>query len=110
MGDITSYANVWFTVKWATSDADSAAIVQIDTDTGLLTVNGATAAAGDGSIAVDDDSAGDITITLNASVTDDLTPATWLVYDVQWQTAAGAIHTLTSGAAVVAADVTRAVA
>lgn len=109
MGSIASYANVWFTIKRATSDADSEAIVQIDTDTGLLTVNGASATAGDGSITVDDANAGDITIALAATVTDDLTPATGLVYDVQWQTAAGAIHTLTSGAAVVAADVTRAV-
>lgn len=109
LGNITGYANLWFTVKWATSDLDAAAIIQIDTDTGLLTVNGAAATAGNGSITVDDATAGDITIALEASVTDDLTPATGLVYDVQWQSGTS-IYTLTSGVAVVSADVTRAVA
>ena len=52
--------------------------------------------------------AGDITITLAASCTDDLATGTY-AYDVQL-IEAGGVSTLTSGKATVIADVTRAVA
>lgn len=110
LGNITGYANLWFTVKWATSDLDAAAIIQIDTDTGLLTVNGAAATAGNGSITVDDATAGDITIGIDEAATAWLVPATGYVYDVQVLRSTGAVNTLTSGLLTVAADVTRAVA
>jgi len=109
LGDISARTNLWFTVKVQRSDADSASIIQIDENNGLLYLNGAVVAvAGNGSITVDDETAGDITITLAAGETDDLRPQA-LQYDIQMVTAT-AVNTLSEGSARVVADVTRAIA
>lgn len=110
VGSVSGYANIWFTVKRDRETADSAALVQIDTDTGLLYANGVAASAASGSITVDDAPTGDLTIALAATVTATLPVGTGYYYDIQWMAAGGAIHTLASGVASVAADVTRSVA
>jgi len=109
LGDISARTNLWFTVKVQRSDADSASIIQIDENNGLLYLNGAAATvAGNGSITVNDAVAGNITITLAAAETDDLRPQA-LQYDIQMATATG-VSTLSDGSARVVADVTRATA
>jgi len=113
LGSLASYASLDFTVKANKTQADAAALIRIRLNKtgladGLLTLNGATASnADDGSIVITDEAAGDITITLAASCTDDLTTGTY-VYDVQL-IEAGSVSTLTYGRASVMADVTRAV-
>ena len=109
LGAVTGYTTLWFTVKDNLADADSAAIIQIDTDTGLVYLNGAAAAvAGNGAITVDDDAAGDITITLQEAETDDLVPAIGLHYDVQMLNG-GDVTTLTEGPCNITGDVTRSI-
>jgi len=109
LGDVTGYTNIWFTVKRNRADADTASIIQIDTTTGLLYLNGAAGTAAQGAIAVDDASAGDITITLAEQSTDDLTPESGLYYDVQVLNG-GDVSTLSAGPCNITADVTRAIA
>jgi hypothetical protein len=57
---------------------------------------------------VDDEGAGDITITLAADDTDDLSPANEIYYDVQ-KVSASAVTTMTEGEANITEDVTRAI-
>lgn len=110
MGSIAGYDNVWFTIKDSYDDADTAALVQIDTDTGLLYINGAGGTAGNGSITVDDADDGDITVALSAVETAKLSPATNLFYDVQVYDASDTqpIITPASGTFIITADVTKA--
>ena len=109
LGTLTGYTTIWFTVKTEMSDADSDSIIQIDTDTGLVYLNGAAASvAANGSITVDDAVAGDITIALDESETDDLAPHRGLYYDVQMLNG-GDVTTLTEGLCKVAGDVTRSI-
>jgi len=114
LGSLASYVSLDFTVKADKTQADTEALIRIRLNAtgltdGLLTLNGATpSSADDGSIAITDAAAGDITITLAASCTDDLATGTY-AYDVQL-IEVGDVSTLTSGKATVIADVTRAVA
>jgi len=109
LGDISSRSKLWFTVKEDKDDADTAAIIQIDEANGLLYLNGASATAGNGSISVDDENAGDITITIKPAATDDLNVTSGLYYDIQVLTSGGVVSTLTSGTCNITADVTRAI-
>ena len=114
LGAITGYTALWFTVKAATSDPDTAAIFQIKKNAsgsgdGLLYVNGATASsAALGSITVSDATTGAVIIALDETITDDLTPASY-VYDCQ-ALISGSVSTPDSGTFTVTADVTRVVA
>lgn len=113
LGALTDYVSIDFTVKQNYSQTDDEAIIRIrknasGTDDGLLRLNGAAATANLGSIAIDDLASGDITITLAASCTDDLSTGNY-VYDVQMITAS-AVDTLTYGRLTVSSDVTRAIA
>lgn len=104
--DVSGTPKLYWTVKRDTGDADSAAVLQVDTATGLLTVNGAAyATSGHGAIVIA--SATSITLTLDEAATALLSPVTGLVYDVQ-KVVGGAVTTLTEGAASIVADVTRA--
>jgi len=113
IGALTDYVSIDFTVKQNYSQSDDEAIIRIrknasGTDDGLLRFNGAAATANLGSIVIDDLASGDITITLAASCTDDLSTGNY-VYDVQMITAS-AVDTLTYGRLTVSSDVTRAIA
>lgn len=111
LGAINAYANVWFTVKDSPKDDDDAALLQIDSDTGLLYIaGGAATTAGNATVTVNNATTGSVTFTAAASETAKLTPAANLYYDVQWQNSAGAITTLTQGnrEATISGDVTRA--
>lgn len=109
LGNISARTKLYFTLKSSTIHADSDALVQVEETGGLLRLNGAAVESGDGGeLAVDDETSGDITITLSAATTAQLTPAPGLVYDVQMVTATG-VDTLTQASATVTADVTRSV-
>jgi len=109
LGDISARTKLYFTLKSSAIHADSDALIQIEESGGLLRLNGAAAeSSADGSLEVDDETSGDITITLSAAITAQLTPATGLIYDVQMVTATG-VDTLTAASATITADVTRAV-
>jgi len=112
LGDLSARSKLWFTLKGDKSQADSAAIIMIEETAGLVYLNGADASArsANGSITVDDEDDGDITVTLVPAEADDLAVTGGLFYDVQMLTSAGAVSTLTADAAAVTADVTRAVA
>ena len=113
LGSVAARENLWFTVKRQLSDTDAESLIQIDLSTGLLYLNGSSVPAArqaNGSIVVDDEDAGDITVTLKPAEADDLPDVDDAKYDVQMLTTLGVVSTLVSGDAVVSADVTRAVA
>jgi hypothetical protein len=108
IGALTNYSKLWFTVKRDYDDADTAAVIQIEKTGGLLYLNGAVGTAGNGSLTINDEATGDVTIVLNASETAKLSPGNYQ-YDIQILRSAGTpVSTLTYGEFVVAADVTRA--
>jgi hypothetical protein len=111
IGALTNYSKIWFTVKRDYADADSASIIQIEKTGGLLYINGAAAGtAANGSITIDDEPTGDVTIALVAAETAKLSPGNYQ-YDIQILRSSGtAVSTLTYGEFVVAADVTKATA
>jgi len=109
VGALTGYSKVYFTVKRDYADADTAAIIQIEKTAGLKYLNGATGTPANGSLTIDDEATGDITIALDEVETAKLDPGVY-VYDVQVVRTAGTVSTLTAGTFEVAADVTRATA
>ena len=115
LGALTGYVSIDFTVKENKAAADTAAIIRIrknasGSSDGLLILNGATAGtAGNGSITIDVEGDGDITIALAAAETDDLVERGNLYYDVQMITSS-AVTTMTTGSCTISADVTRAIA
>lgn len=110
LGDITGNQDIWFGVKANLDDADSEADILISKSVGLEIIMGAVGTAGNGSITVNDASAGNITIALEAIETAKLSPA-MRHYDIQWKDAAGDIHTLSIGVrqCTIQGDVTLAV-
>ena len=111
LGDLTGYVSLDFSVKRATGEPDDDAVIHIRKNAsgvgdGLLRLNGAEyATATDGALAITDETAGDIGITLKAAATSALAPGSY-VYDLQIIKADG-VSTLTGGALTVTADVTR---
>jgi len=105
LGSLVGRTKLWFTVKGNKSDADTAAIIQITEEEGLKYLNGAAGTAGNGSVTVDDEDDGDITIVLKAVETAKVRPAS-LHYDVQVLIAG--VSTPTEGLLHVTDDVTRA--
>ncbi len=114
LGSLSGYSKILFTVKDDAEDADTDAILQVGkysagTD-GLLRLNGAAyGTASDGSIAVDDASAGNITITVKPAATTQCAVRGGLHYDVKLITGAGvvALKTIGVGKFNIRADVTR---
>jgi len=110
LGDISARSKLWWTVKDSYSDTDPNAILQVEETGGLLYVNGGTAGTALASITVSDENAGDLTIAVDETITDDLVPRNNCYYDIQMLTGAGAVTTLTAGTVNLTADVTRRVA
>ena len=108
LGAITGQTEVWFTIKRRQVDTDAEAAVLLSDGTGLEIINGAVGTAGNGTLTVDDASAGDITMTLKAVESAKLAVGAY-VFDVQWKNAGGVIKTIADGAFTVSADVTKAV-
>ena len=114
LGDLTGYVSLDFTVKNDKLDTDDEAILRIrknasGTGDGLLRINGsAPTSPTDGSITIDDLIAGDITINLIASESEDLEIQSSLYYDIQLITAT-LVQTKAVGNCNVTADVTKAI-
>jgi hypothetical protein len=77
LGDLTG-KTVSFAMKKRASDADDAAIVFITEGTGLTRLNGAVTTAGWGSITINDEVAGDITLRLESDATSLLTSGSYV--------------------------------
>jgi hypothetical protein len=112
LGALTDYVSIDFTVKSDKLQTDDEAAIRIrknasGVDDGLLRLNGAAPTTETGSITIDDEATGDITITLDETATDDLSTGSYS-YDIQLITAT-TVKTLTYGKLTVISDVTRAV-
>ena len=105
LGNISARTKLWFTIKRNANEADSAAIVQITEAGGLVYLNGAAGTAGQGSLTVNDATAGNVTIALAAAASAQLKAAVGLLADVQMLTASG-VTTLTEMDVTIEADVT----
>lgn len=108
LGSIANRDKLWWTVKARDNDTDAEAVIQIEETAGLLRLNGAAGTAGQGSLVVDDEDAGDVTITLAAAATAALRPWDGYSYDVQ-QLVGTVVETLTEESFAVTADQTRSV-
>ncbi len=107
LGDISGRTQLYFTIKSRTSHTDAEALVQVEEDAGLMTLNRAAAAdSTDGDITVTNAATGALTLTLAAEATAVL-PTGVYYYDIQQVTATG-VETLTAAQVTVVADVTRA--
>lgn len=108
LGSLAGRTKLWFTVKAGTADTDALAVIQIQETVGLVTLNGAPATAGQGSLVVSDATLGNLTVTLAAAASAALAPANALAYDIQ-TLIGGVIATPTSGRLAIYPDVTEAV-
>jgi len=77
LGDLTD-KTLTFSIKTKLRDADTAAVVTIVEGTGLTRLNGAATTAGWGSITINDEVAGDITLRLESDATALLTSGTYI--------------------------------
>lgn len=111
LGSIANRSKLWFTVKKRKISLDIDAVIQIEVTAGLVRLNGmdASARSSNGSITVDEEDDGNITIALDEVETRALSEASGLYYDVQVLTTGGDVNTLTYGDLNVVLDVTRAV-
>lgn len=111
IGDLTNYSKLWFTVKDDESDTDATSLIQIEKTAGLLYINGTAASvSANGSITINDEPTGDVTIILAAVELAKLSPGQYR-YDIQILRSTGiAVSTLTNGTFIISADYTRAVA
>jgi len=109
IGSLANNSKVYFTVKNSESDPDTASIIMIEKTDGLKYINGVVGTPANGSLVIDDEATGDITITLAA------VEAAKLVvgadhWDVQILRTVGVpISTLVAGTFIVSSDITRAV-
>lgn len=103
---------LYFTVKDNLADSDSESIVQITETGGLLILNGEEQLdATIGSLVVNDEIAGNVTITLKSSMTKDLQASLTKKYswDIQIIKSGDRVETLTQGILAVNYDVTQAI-
>lgn len=83
LGNIGSRTKLYFTVKARASDADSAALIQIEETAGLIRLAGAAGTANQGTLLVNDATLGNITLSLVGAAAAQLTPGTTYIYDVK---------------------------
>jgi hypothetical protein len=95
-----------FSIKRYSSDADTAALLLVDSATGLLYLNGAAGTAGDGSLVY---AGTTLTITVKASATAQLPTGTFH-YGIQSVSAAGSVNEAYGGDFVIQDDYVRATA
>ena len=113
LGALTNHSKIWFTVKRSLDDADSASILQVEHAAGITYINGTAATvaeAAKGTLTVDDESAGNITVAVDETITDDLAADSGLVWGVKWLTTGGTATTLTTGTCNIAQVPTRSIA
>ncbi len=109
IGALTNYSKVWFTVKEDESDTDAQSLIQIELSDGLKYINGAAAVtSANGSITIDDEATGDVTVALHEVEMAKLALGSYH-YDIQILRTTGiAVSTLSSGTFIVSADYTKA--
>jgi len=108
LGSLAGRTELWFTVKQAEAHSDLSSYILITESEGLIRLNRAAAGTpANGSVTVDDETAGTITIVLAAVETAKLPVGKQMIYDVQ-VLSGGNIETLTESSLRVTADVTRA--
>lgn len=108
LGDLSARSKLWVTGKADKNHPDNAALFQVDESSGLLTINGETAAtAANASLVVTDEDAGDVTLTIAGVETAKLGELASGAWDLQILTTAGP-QTITEGTLEVTLDVTRA--
>lgn len=110
IGAITGYTTLDFMVKKQKSDLDTSAIIHIRKNAsavndGLIRINGVAGTAGNGSITLNDQALGNITIALIASETAKLIPGLGYYYDIQKITGV-TVTTMSEGTFNVTPDVT----
>ncbi len=114
LGSLAGYVSIDFTVKIDKDDDDSEAIIRIrknasGTGDGLLVLNGTVAGtAANGSITIDDEDDGNITIALDFAETVVLVDRSKMYYDVQ-EITTSVVTTKAIGSCDVSPDVTRAI-
>jgi hypothetical protein len=112
LGALTGYVSLDFSVKLSPSYTDAEATLRVRKNAsglndGLLTLNGAAGTPAQGTITVDSEAAGNITLTVAAAAAAQLAAGKYQ-YDIQMITAT-AVHTLTIGEFAVVGDITKAV-
>ena len=110
IGSLADWDKIYFTVKNVLSDLDSASVIMIEKTDGLKYIDGGVAVtAANGSMVIDDEPTGDITITIAASESLKLDGGAYY-WDVQIIRSAGVpVSTLVEGMFIITADTTRAV-
>lgn len=110
LGSLAGRSKLWVTGKVSPNDKDAAAQFQIEETGGLLYIGGDVpgSASEDASLVVDDENAGDITITISAAASSRMKPLANGSYDVQ-VLISGVVSTKTTAVLNVVADVTTAV-
>jgi hypothetical protein len=110
LGSLANITKLYFTVKARPEDIDTSSLIMIEQTAGLMYINGVAGTAENGTLTVDDETDGDITITLTAAETAKLPTHLTGFYDVEIVRSAGTpVTTLTSGSFVIVDDYTRAV-
>jgi hypothetical protein len=109
IGALTNYDKIWFTVKADEADTDAQSLIQIELTDGLKYINGAAAVtSANGSITIDDEATGGVTIALDEVEMAKLALGSYH-YDIQILRTTGiAVSTLSSGTFIVSADYTKA--
>lgn len=107
LGPLTGRTKLYFTMKAASTDADSAAAIQIEETAGLLYLNGGAGTAGQGSITVQDANVGNIVVNLAAVASAQLPVFANYIFDVQVHVSS-TIRTCKVDTAEVVYDVTKA--
>jgi len=109
LGSLALQSKIWFTVKNSVEDADTSAVIQITEADGLLRLNGVSyATPANGSLTIDDEDAGDISILVKVAAFNAV-PVGIYSYDVQMLDTNGLVSTLCTGTIRVVSDVTKAV-
>lgn len=112
IGSLADRKKLWVTIKLRKSVPDSGAIIQIKEAVtgGLLYLNGAAPTEGMiGTLRVDNEDVGNVTIILNPVAAAVLEEANDLYYDVQKLTTDDEVHTIAEGTCNIALDVTQAI-
>lgn len=108
LGDISGRAKLWFTAKKRATDVDASAKIFMEETDGLTVLEGDDPGAGEtGSITVNDDNNGDVTIELTADASAQLNASSSSVWDIQMKDGSGTVTTLARGSFDVTEDVTK---
>lgn len=109
LGSLTGRTKLYVTVKSSREQADTAALLQWEENTGLVYLNGAAATASEGALTVNDAATGSITFTLKSASGVQLSPGTY-EYDVSMITSASNVAAIKAqGKLLVRRTVTRAI-